>query len=68
MTKDFFIRPELTTFFTDGHEKKMFEQFNGSGDRGTRWDDPLYFIMNAISTVEDMDSQTYDAALYFNEL
>ena len=67
ITKDFFIRPEVTNFLVDGHDKTMYEQFMGD-KRGTRWDDPLYYIQNALSLVGDQERLAVEASAYNADL
>ena len=43
ITKDFFVRPEIESFFTGGHVDRMYEQLMNNG-RGERWEDPYYFL------------------------
>jgi hypothetical protein len=45
----------------------MYEQFM-EDQRGTRWDDPLYYIQNAISLVSDQERTGIEALTYTTAL
>lgn len=67
VTKNFFIRPELTTFFRDDKENEMWDQFFDASS-GQRWDQPLYFIQNAFALVSDKNQMYLDLSERFFEL
>ena len=48
ITKDFFVRPELTSFFLNDHGPEMFKQLV-ERSRGETLEDPLYFIQQVLT-------------------
>ena len=59
ITKDFFVRPEIESFFTGGYVDRMYEQLMSNG-RGERWEDPFYFLQQVLSLPSDTMKIAYD--------